>query len=310
MHAWEEIQKTIDYIEEHIDEEISIESLARMASLSQFYYQRLFHRLVSQPVREYIKLRRLAKAKDALLQTQDRIVDIALRFGFTSHEHFSRTFKDEFGVSPSEFLKHPQRMNHRTKPELLLSYALIDEGVPLITDHIIIEIHRRQLTESRLYAGFEKRMPVEFGQGLGVESGVDPLDLLWNEFHDQKKNNIGFIADSEEIGVMLPDQTQGFYRYYAGARVNTREVKEPYQRWELSAGDYICCYFEAESFEALVLDALFKAQKYLTSIWLPKHNLEVEPFCMEYYESHTLDTTKMEIWVKIREEKEDVPGRK
>ncbi|HWQ43818.1 MAG TPA: AraC family transcriptional regulator, partial [Desulfosporosinus sp.] len=46
MHAWEQIQITVDYIEEHLAEEIKIENLAKLAALSQFYYQRLFSRLV------------------------------------------------------------------------------------------------------------------------------------------------------------------------------------------------------------------------------------------------------------------------
>ena len=66
MHAWEFIQKTLNYIEEHISEDIQIEELADIAGLSLFYYQRLFTRLVKKPVREYIKLRRLARACEVL----------------------------------------------------------------------------------------------------------------------------------------------------------------------------------------------------------------------------------------------------
>ena len=66
MHAWEAIQKTLDYIEEHIEEDIKIEEVTETASLSLFYYQRLFSRLVKKPVREYIKLRRLARVSEVL----------------------------------------------------------------------------------------------------------------------------------------------------------------------------------------------------------------------------------------------------
>jgi AraC family transcriptional regulator len=73
MHAWEAVQKTLNYIEEHINEEIQVEDLAEIAALSLFYYQRLFTRLVKKPVREYIKLRRLSKARDALCDKENRI---------------------------------------------------------------------------------------------------------------------------------------------------------------------------------------------------------------------------------------------
>lgn len=300
MHAWEEVQKTIDYIEEHIKEEITIKELAELASLSQFYYQRLFHRLVKQPVAEYIKLRRMAKAKDAILETDKRLVDIALDFGFVSHEHFSRTFKNTFGMSPSQYRKEPSALNCMTKPELLLNYVLIDEGVPLITDQIVLEIGRRIVTNPVTYMGYERELPIEYGQGLGLESGVDPLDLLWNTFHEQKKINGLFEEASEEVGVVLPGKTNGFYRYFVGARAVSSDPTGKFKLWHLQEGEYVVCYFEAENFEALVMDALYKAQKYLTSIWIPKHNLEMEPFLCEYYASHTPDTSKMEIWVKIK----------
>lgn len=68
MYAWEQIQITLNYIEDHLNKEICIAALAEKAGLSQFYYKRLFHRLVKKPVAEYIKLRRMAKAVDILLE--------------------------------------------------------------------------------------------------------------------------------------------------------------------------------------------------------------------------------------------------
>ena len=113
MHAWEQIQITVDYIEEHLAEEIKIENLAQLASLSQFYYQRLFSRLVRKPVNEYIKLRRLARASEALLDKSKRILDIALDVGFSSHETLTRTFKSTYGMTPEEYRENPLRFRHQ-----------------------------------------------------------------------------------------------------------------------------------------------------------------------------------------------------
>jgi len=55
MHAWESIQKAVNYIEENISDEIRLEELADVANLSYFYFHRLFTRLVKVPVQEYIK---------------------------------------------------------------------------------------------------------------------------------------------------------------------------------------------------------------------------------------------------------------
>ena len=85
MHAWEAIEQSLTYIEEHLAEEISTEELANSVGLSPFYFQRLFKRLVNKPVQEYVKLRRLAKVIENLKSTDQRILDAALDYGFSSH---------------------------------------------------------------------------------------------------------------------------------------------------------------------------------------------------------------------------------
>lgn len=297
MHAWEQIQLTIEFIEEHLGEEISIRELADLACLSPFYYQRLFGRLVKKPVAEYIRLRRMAKAMDALLQKDRRILDIAVELGFSSHEHFTRTFKSTFGMTPEEYRSNPGPLNRMTKPELVLKYTLVDEGVPLITDGIVLEIDRRQVKEPVVYTGLEKKMPVRFMYGLGTESGVDPLDTLWRDFHDRKAAAGGMFSE-EELGVAYPCDEKDFFLYFAGARASTDMTSSGYKEWELPEGEYIVCAFEAEDFEALVMDVLYKAEQYLYNVWLPRHNLTTEPFCAERYASHSPETKKMEVWLK------------
>ena len=260
MHAWEQIQLTIEFIEEHLGEEISIRELAELACLSPFYYQRLFGRLVKKPVAEYIRLRRMAKAMDALLQKDRRILDIAVELGFSSHEHFTRTFKSTFGMTPEEYRNNPIPLNRMTKPELMLKYTLVDEGVPLITDGIVLEIDRRQVKEPA-----------------------------------------GGVFSEEELGVAYPCDEKDFFLYFAGARAETDMTSSGYKEWELPKGEYIVCAFEAEDFEALVMDVLYKAEQYLYNVWLPRHNLTTEPFCAERYASHSPETTKMEVWLKVAE---------
>ncbi|RKD32388.1 AraC family transcriptional regulator [Lacrimispora algidixylanolytica] len=297
MHAWEQIQQTIEFIEEHLDEEIDMESLAKTASLSPFYYQRLFSRLVKKPVAEYIKLRRMAKATEAVLQKDKRILDIASDLGFSSHEHFSRTFKGTFGMTPDEYRKNPQTLNRMTKPELLLHYTLIDEGVPLITNGIVLEVNRREIAEPVYFTGVKKDMPIQFIDG--IESGVDPLDTLWQNFHEQKQTQLGLAENNEEIGVAYPCLEEGYFSYFAGAKSIPEEVPNGFMNWELPPGKYIVCSFEAENFEALVMDALYKAQQYVYNTWMPNHNLQTQAFCAERYASHSLETTNMEIWLKL-----------
>lgn len=299
MYAWEQIQQTLDYLEGHLAEEVDIESLAKLANLSPFYFQRLFSRLVKKPVAEYVKLRRMAKAAEALRDREKRILDVALELGFASHEHFTRTFKAAFGMTPEEYRRSPCTLNRMTKPELLLQYVIVDEGVPLITHGMVLEVGRRRLEEPVRFLGMRKKMPVQFTEGLGTESGTDPLGELWDSVHAWKEGAKCLDGD-EEIGVTLPCEEEGFFYYFAGTKMRPGAEEEGFLSWELEPGDYIACSFEAENFESLVTDVLYKAEDYLFSGWLPAHGVETEPVCVERYPTHGPETTSMEVWTKLK----------
>lgn len=296
MHAWEQIQLTVDHIEEHLSEEIKIEHLAQLASLSQFYYQRLFSRLVKKPVNEYIKLRRLARASEALLDKSKRILDVALELGFSSHGILTRTFKSVYGMTPEEYRENPVRLNNFCKPQLLLNYTLVDENVPLITDGIVIEISRRRLSSPQFFIGLTVEEPIDQMPG-GGEPGVDGLSKVWDAFHNDKHLIQGLKEGGDELGVAYGGTKPGYYSYFGGAEAISGKAAEGYSTWELAEGEYIACSFEAADFEHLVTDALYKAQRYIFEMWLPNHKLSCKPFSIERYANHSPDTTSMEIWV-------------
>lgn len=296
MHAWEQIQTTVNYIEDHLSEEIKIEELAQLASLSQFYYQRLFSRLVKKPVNEYIKLRRLARATEALPDKNRRILDIALEYGFSSHETFTRSFKQAFGMTPEEYRSNPLRLNTFGKPQLLLNYTLVDENVPLIAEGMVLEMTRRTISAPQYFLGIVAEEPINQMPG-GGSTGIDTLGLLWDSFHESKSSIPDLKKDGDELGVAYAGTREGFYRYFAGAEANSDDDSGTYSSWVLPEGEYIVCSFEAEDFEHLVMDALYKAQKYMFETWLPNHKLASRPFSAERYANHSPETTCMEVWV-------------
>ncbi|WP_350342945.1 AraC family transcriptional regulator [Proteinivorax tanatarense] len=299
MHAWEQIQKTVDYIEENMSEEIKIETLANMAGLSQFYFQRLFKRLVKLTVNQYIKLRRLAKASEVLREDGDkRIIDIALDFGFSSHETFTRSFKDVYGMTPDKYRTAPVRLNHISKPELLLNYTMIDENVPLITDSIVLEIKRKKLNVPEKYIGLSAQVSISQAP-VGEAAGVDVPGQLWDSFHKRKSDISSLSSHGIEVGVSMMDDTEkGTFTYFAGgsAKSNTSSNNE-LTAWELPAADYVVCCFEAENFDELTTSALGKAMNYLLGTWLAKRGLTTQPFSVEKYFKATEELAYMEIWV-------------
>jgi len=281
MHAWESIQKTLDYIEENIADEIHIEKLAKIAALSVFYYQRLFTRLVKKTIREYIKLRRLAIACKSLENEDIHITDIAARYGFGSRETFSRAFKEAYGFAPSEYRDKPIGLNHFDKPNLLLNYVMVDEGVPLVTEGIVLEYNRKVLSEPIHFLGVKDFWRFESGKMLGERPGVSGPAAIWENFFDVL-GDIPCIPYGRQVGVSYhggaPD---GYSTYFAGAEVEADTTDARFASWQLPARAYVVCAYEAEDFKQLM--ASLGIMMKFTRSWLKKHGLIADGFFPEIY---------------------------
>ncbi len=94
---------TIVYIESHIREEIDCAKLARQVGFSLAHLREVFANTMGMPLQRYILSRRIANAAAALIHTRNSIADIAVTFGFSSHDAFARAFRRVAGVTPSAF---------------------------------------------------------------------------------------------------------------------------------------------------------------------------------------------------------------
>lgn len=86
------IQRALDYTEKHLTEEIDYETVAKEACSSMFHFQRIFSILCGYTLGDYIRMRRLTLAAEDLLRTKEKIIDIALKYGYDTPESFSRAF--------------------------------------------------------------------------------------------------------------------------------------------------------------------------------------------------------------------------
>lgn len=100
--------KVFDYIDKHLDQELSVERLGQVANFSKYHFHRQFSEYAGITVFRYIRLMRLKRASYRLVFSRDaRIIDIALEAGFENPESFSRAFKQTFGQTPSQFRASP-----------------------------------------------------------------------------------------------------------------------------------------------------------------------------------------------------------
>ena len=98
------VKKAIRYIRDRVGESISIDALARVAGFSKFHFAREFKRVTSYTVVTYLNLVRIEKAKQMLASGDHNVSETALACGFNNLSYFSKTFREQVGVTPTEYL--------------------------------------------------------------------------------------------------------------------------------------------------------------------------------------------------------------
>jgi AraC family transcriptional regulator len=99
------LTRAIDYIEAHLEEDLSLEALAGIAALSPFHFSRSFKAATGVPPHKYLMLRRVERAKVFLATTKLPVAEIAFRVGYQDVSRFTSVFRRETGVTPGAFRK-------------------------------------------------------------------------------------------------------------------------------------------------------------------------------------------------------------
>ena len=101
------VQKMLDCVEENLTRSLTLEMLAERLNYSPYYCTRQFHKYAGISLRDYIRLRKVSSAVIDLRDTTERIIDIAIKYGFSSQEAFTRSFRRAYGMTPSAYRKMP-----------------------------------------------------------------------------------------------------------------------------------------------------------------------------------------------------------
>lgn len=119
MSEWHrQVQLIIDHIDQCIransSEDITLRDLSGVLGYSEYTVSRRFREISGMHLRDYLRMRKMAFALLQVRDSEKSLLDIALDFGFSSHEAFTRAFRETYGVSPSEYRRHPTPVVLRT----------------------------------------------------------------------------------------------------------------------------------------------------------------------------------------------------
>ncbi len=103
------IQKTVDYIDNNLDKNLSLDILAEKVFVNKYHLSRLFKKETNTTLHQYILKKRLVLSKQ-LIEQNYPIIELYLKCGFSDYSHFFRAFKQEFGITPKKYLALTKRL--------------------------------------------------------------------------------------------------------------------------------------------------------------------------------------------------------
>jgi AraC family transcriptional regulator len=224
-----QLQRGIDFIEAHLDEDIALAAVAHEAGLSQWHYQRIFKAVTRETLKNYIRARRLANALEKLLETRLGILDIAILAGYNSQEAFTRAFKERYALTPNEFRQRGRR-------NLIVRKLKMDEDYLRHIHQNIVAVPELSTRPAMLLVGLHTRF---YGSDSDKNNLGAQLPPLWDSF-------IGRLAEVEHAvrtccyGVVLPvagdtDELE----YYAAIEVRQADsIPAGMHRIDIPAAQY------------------------------------------------------------------------
>ncbi|MFE9763625.1 GyrI-like domain-containing protein [Streptomyces sp. NPDC005808] len=181
----ERLNQAMEHIEDHLDQRIEVSELARIALTSEYHFRRLFSALAGLPLSEYVRRRRLTVAGAEVLAGERTLLEIAVRYGYSSGEAFARAFRAMHGVGPGEV----RRLGASLQSQPRMSFRLIVEGSSSMRYRVV------EKDEFRV-VGRKARVPL-------VHEGVNPgIAAFIRGLGQETIRRIESLSDQEPQGLI------------------------------------------------------------------------------------------------------------
>lgn len=277
MSIIKSFNSTIDYIETVLEDEIDEKKITHLSGYSYAMFSRLFSILTETTLSEYLRGRKLTEAAIALRDTDEKVIDIAFRFGYESSDSFGTAFKNFHGFTPSEV--------RNGKPFKLISriqLALTVKGGRSMNVTI-------QKKGSFTVAGFNEE---------NINSSLCPK--VWNKLYEKySQEELASLGDGESVGICHDVESPNVINYMAGYIVTDVDKAK-------SRGLDILEVEEAEyaivELKGVVPECIHNGWKYVMEVFFPEHGyVHSGTPDFEYYYEGNMDSKdyKMELWIPI-----------
>jgi AraC family transcriptional regulator len=241
----EPFNQAMDHIESHLDQRIDVADLARTAVTSEYHFRRLFSALAGMPLSEYIRRRRLTAAGGEVLAGERTLLDIAVRYGYSSGEAFARAFRGMHGVGPGEARRDGASLLSQPR----MSFRLVVEGSGSIRYKVVekdaFKVVGRKARVPLVHEGANPEIAA-FIRGIGRQT----LRRIEN-LSDQEPR--GIISVSVDLDESRAEGTE--LDYYHGA-VTGAEVPDDMEALAVPAGSW--AVFESSGPFPLTLQYLWR----------------------------------------------------
>lgn len=282
MEWMDSISKAISFIENNITEDLSIEDIAAEAFISPYYFQKAFAMLCGFTVSEYIRQRRLTLAGSELVSSDDKIIDIAIKYGYESPDSFTKAFTRFHGVTPTAV---------RREGAIIKSFAPLKIKFSLeggyIMDYKIVE------KDAFTVMGFSRMFK--------YDSAAADIPKYWDEHFRSGKDKV--VCGM--YGVCFDEGAKGEFEYM---------IADNYMPWNEIPNGCVTRAIPKHTWAVFpckgpMPDAIQETNRKIYSEWLPNcreyeiaagYNIELYSNCSNYPIGNQDENYYTEIWIPVR----------
>jgi AraC family transcriptional regulator len=290
------MQKAIDYIEANLTEEIDYEKVAAESFSSSYHFQRVFSILCGYTLGEYIRLRRLSLAGVELAYGKDKVIDIALKYGYDSPDSFAKAFQKFHGITPSQACADGSTLKSFSR----LSIKISLEGGSTMN-------YRIEEKDEMILTGYKRRFSGIPGERMEQEKEMyvktRPLQYILQGLSGDVVKNFDIITNIDDEG----------YDFYIASQLNEYcrnnlnkdgVLGEEFAKYYENVTIPKCTYaiFETERCAYPTITFLDLRRK-IASEWLPNSGYQLknapELVVTHWFEGEKRNQRYRELWIPI-----------